>query len=196
MRRLDLLRELRELDEVTGIAGIARRYFAMNAFDGVVTIIGVVTGSWAAGVVEPRVVLATGTSTALAMGISGVWGAYLTESAERARELRELEAQMLTDLSQTRLGVSARRAVWVVTLVDGASPVLAAGVALVPFGLAGLLPSVTWAYGLSLAVAVGILVALGLFLGRVSRGSAWAYALKTVLAGLMAIAVGLIWRAG
>ena len=62
---------------------IARRYFAMNAFDGVLTIIGVLMGNLVAGVSSAQIVLSTGLTTSGAMGISGLWGAYLTESAER-----------------------------------------------------------------------------------------------------------------
>ena len=71
----------RRYNRLSNIGEIARRYFAMNAFDGVLTIIGVLMGNFTAGVEEPRIVVTTGMTTCIAMGISGLWGAYLTEAA-------------------------------------------------------------------------------------------------------------------
>ena len=71
----------REYSEISEAGKIARRAFANNSFDGVLTMIGVVMGNFVVGVQDGTVVLVTGLSTALAIGISGGWGAYLTESA-------------------------------------------------------------------------------------------------------------------
>ena len=96
------LHELREYSDLADIGVIARRYFAMNAFDGVLTIIGVVMGNFTAGVSSSAIVISTGLSTCMAMGISGLWGAYLTESAERKRSLDVLENHTLSDLMAGR----------------------------------------------------------------------------------------------
>jgi hypothetical protein len=68
------LEKWREYTEISDVAEIARRYFAMNAFDGVLTIIGVLMGNFLAGVQESKVILVTGLSTSVAMGVSGLWG--------------------------------------------------------------------------------------------------------------------------
>jgi predicted membrane protein (TIGR00267 family) len=123
---LDPLRRLIEKFETYGqfvnIGEIARRYFAMNAFDGVLTIIDVLMGNFTAGVKDPRIVVTTGLTTCVAMGISGLWGAYLTEAAERRRELLGLEEYTLSNLENTRVGEAFRAAVVIVALVDGISP--------------------------------------------------------------------------
>ncbi len=188
----DLARRLKQTEDLTGVSAIARRYFAMNAFDGTITMIGVLGGSYSANIQAPRVVLVTGLSTAVAMAISGLWGAYLTESAERERELDELSRQMLTDVAESRLGAASRTAVLIVTVVDGLSPLLAAILCLVSFFFTSFLPDIQWAYGAALGVALLNLVGLGLFLGRISRGRMLVYAFKTLLAGLLAIAIGLL----
>ena len=46
----EFLERIREYDSLVDIAEIARRYFAMNAFDGVLTIIGVLMGNLTARV--------------------------------------------------------------------------------------------------------------------------------------------------
>jgi predicted membrane protein (TIGR00267 family) len=188
----NLSQDLQDYDSVARIGEIARRYFAMNAFDGVLTIIGVLMGNMTAGVDEPRIVVSTGLATCVAMGVSGLWGAYLTEAAERDRELVELSRFTMTDLSDTRIGRASRAAVVTVAVVDGLSPFLAALIVLVPFFVAGLFPDIMWVYYTSLAAALLTLFALGLFLGRVSRGNLIIYGAKTVVAGLISILISIL----
>jgi predicted membrane protein (TIGR00267 family) len=181
------LHELKEYSDIADIGEIARRYFAMNAFDGVLTIIGVLMGNYAARVHDARVVIVTGFSTCIAMGISGLWGAYLTEAAERKRDLGELENHTLTDLSQTKIGRASRMAVVVVALVDGLAPFLAALVVLLPFFLSGLLAEVTISYYASLGMALAVLFALGAFLGKVSKQNLIVSGVKMIGAGLVSM---------
>jgi len=181
------LHELREYNNIANIGEIARRYFAMNAFDGVLTIIGVLMGNYAAHVRDAKVVIVTGFSTCIAMGISGLWGAYMTESAERKRDLNDLENHTLTDLSNTKIGRASRVAVVVVAVVDGLAPFLAALVVLLPFFFSDLLADVVFSYYASLGMALAVLFALGAFLGKVSKGNLIISGLKMIGAGLVSI---------
>lgn len=189
-------RDTRELldqaDQLVGVRPIARRYFAMNAFDGVVTTIGVVMGSMVAGIEQGSVVFITGLVTSIAMGISGFWGAYLTEAAERKRSLDALERQTLTNLSDTSVARASRLAVIVVTAVDGLSPFLGAMVVLAPFLLTPWIADVSFLYYGSLTASLVTLSALGAYLGKVSGMAMLPYALKTCLAGAVAMGAGLI----
>jgi predicted membrane protein (TIGR00267 family) len=186
------LRRVREYNRLANIAEIARRYFAMNAFDGVLTIIGVLMGNLAAQVKEPQIVVSTGLATCIAMGVSGLWGAYLTEAAERQRDLIELNRYTLTDLDDTRIGRASRAAVVAVAVVDGLSPFLAALLVLIPFFGVALFPTITWAYYTSLGVALLTLFGLGAFLGHTSRGSVVLYGAKTVVAGIVSILISIL----
>jgi len=181
------LHELREYNDIANIGEIARRYFAMNAFDGVLTIIGVLMGNYVAHVRDAKVVIVTGFSTCMAMGISGLWGAYLTESAERKRDLDDLENHTLTDLSMTKIGRASRVAVVVVALVDGLAPFLAALVVLLPFFFSGLLADIVLSYYASLGMALVVLFALGAFLGKVSKQNLIISGVKMIGAGLVSI---------
>ena len=69
----EFISRIRTYDRLVDIAEIARRYFAMNAFDGVLTIIGVLMGNLTARVDNPRIVVSTGLATCVAMGVSGLW---------------------------------------------------------------------------------------------------------------------------
>ena len=181
-----------EYDRLVNIREIARRYFAMNAFDGVLTVIGVVMGNLTAGVSEPRIVISTGLATSVAMGVSGLWGAYLTEAAERKRELSDLSQQTLTDLNDSRVGRASRAAVLFVAVVDGLSPFLAALISLIPFFLASFFPSMNWVYYSSIGLSLLSLFGLGLFLGHISRGRLILSGIKTITAGLVSILISFL----
>lgn len=189
----EFLEELNTYNQIIGIAEIARRYFAMNAFDGVLTTIGVLAGNYLAGVRDLSIPIKTGIATSIAMGISGLWGAYLTETAERRRELTELERVSLIDQSGTSIGRASRFAVIVVSIVDGLAPALAAIIVLIPLFFAPLIDNPLLSYALAGGVALLSLFALGIFLGKVSEEqNLVSYGLKTLLAGLVAIAINFL----
>ena len=188
----EVLQRLREYDNLANISEIGRRYFAMNAFDGVLTIIGVLMGNLTARVEDPQIVVSTGLATCTAMGISGLWGVYLTEAAERKRDLDELSRFTLTDLNNTRIGKASRVAVVTVAVIDGLAPFLAALIVLIPFFAAGLFPAITWVYYTSLGMALLTLFSLGLFLGHISRGNLILYGVRTVVAGLISILISFL----
>ncbi len=186
------IKRLQEYLRIAEVGGIARRYAAMNAFDGILTIIGVLMGSFTAHVEDPRIVISTGLGTSVAMGVSGLWGAYLTETAERKHSLDELERQTLTDLSDTRLGRASRAAVVVVAAIDGLAPFVASLVVLIPFFLASLLPGTIRPYYASLAMAFVALFGLGAFLGTISKERLLLSGLKTICAGIVCVGLNLL----
>jgi predicted membrane protein (TIGR00267 family) len=179
----------REYSRISKAGQIARRAFANNSFDGVLTMIGVVMGSFVVGVQESTVVLVTGLSTALAIGISGGWGAYLTESAERSNAVDELEQLTLTELRDTKIGKASRMAVVLVAAVDGLSPFLSALLVVIPFFLAPMLPSISYAYYASIGMALLALFGLGIYLGRISKRNLILSGVKTAVAGVICIAL-------
>jgi predicted membrane protein (TIGR00267 family) len=188
----EFLEELKNYNQIIGIAEIARRYFAMNAFDGVLTTIGVLAGNYLAGVRDLSIPIRTGIATSIAMGISGLWGAYLTETAERRRELSELEKISLIDQSDTSIGKASRFAVIVVSIVDGLAPALAAMIVMIPLFLRNLIGNPILSYALAGVVALLSLFALGIFLGKVSNENLIGYGFKTLMAGLVAIAINFL----
>ena len=188
----EYLEEIKNYNQIAGIAEIARRYFAMNAFDGVLTTIGVLAGNYLAGVRDLSIPIRTGIATSIAMGISGLWGAYLTETAERQRELADLQKISLIDQSETSIGRASRFAVIVVSVVDGIAPALAAMIVLTPLFLRSLIQNAILSYALAGGLALLCLFALGMFLGKVSEKGLIGYGFKTLLAGLAAIAINFL----
>ena len=180
---------------IANIGEIARRYFAMNAFDGVLTIIGMLMGNMSAGISNAHIVVTTGLSTCVAMGISGLWGSYLTESAERKHDLDELSQCTLTDLNNSRIGKASRFAAIVVSVVDGVSPFLAALLVLIPFFFSSMFPSIQHVYYASLGIALLTLFALGAFLGKISKENLLVSGIKTVIAGIASIIISTLLNA-
>ena len=185
----DLIETFREYNEISEAGLIARRAFVNNSFDGVLTMTGVIMGSLVVGVEDPKVVIVTGVSTATAIGISGMWGAYLAESAEREHAIEELQGVTLTDLRNSKMGKASRQAVKIVAAVDGLSPFAAAMLVVIPFFLAPLLPEIAYAYYSSIALALLALFGLGIFLGKLSQRNIILSGLKTVVAGIICIAI-------
>ncbi|MHA2229933.1 MAG: VIT1/CCC1 transporter family protein [Candidatus Thorarchaeota archaeon] len=174
-------------------AEIARRYFAMNAFDGVLPVIGILMGGMIALAYQsPTFVYQTTLlailGTSFAMFVSGISSSYLTETAEREREIKELEHSMLTSLRNSGLSRAARTTTIVVSLINGLSPSMAALATAVPL----LFPFFTdllieVSFYLSISVGLVVLFSLGVFLGRISKTNVVIYGLKTVAAGVLVI---------
>jgi len=185
------IKELEEYNRIAKIDEIARRYFAMNAFDGVLTMLGILLGSYYSHLESRTLIIAAGLGASIAMGVSGMWGSYLTESAERKKKLRDLEGVTLSKLGKTRIGRAARLAPFVVSIVDGLSPFLASLIVLSPFVFITTLP-IHSLYTLSIGIAFAILFLLGLYLGRISRENILMYGAKMVLAGILCVVLNLL----
>jgi predicted membrane protein (TIGR00267 family) len=184
--------EVREYERIAGFSKIARRALANNSFDGVLTMIGVLLGNYLGGVRNASTVIRIGIATSISIGVSGLWGAYLAESAERGRELAELERISLTDLGDTKIGRASRMAVVIVSLVDGLAPFVSSLIVLTPLFMAPLIGNILVSYALSLALGLISLFWLGVFLGHVSGRSLVGYGLRTVGAGIVAIVVNVL----
>jgi len=183
---------VREYERITGFWQIARRALANNSFDGVLTMIGVLTGNYLSGIRDAATVIRIGIAASISIGISGFWGAYLAESAERGRELAQLERVSLIDLRGTKFSRAARTAVIVVSLVDGLSPLVSSLTVLFPFLIAPLIGNILLSYGLALVIGLISLFGLGMFLGHISGRNLIGYGLRTVTAGIVAIAINFL----
>ena len=190
------LEKLGQYRRLTDVDLIARRCFANNSFDGILTMVGVIVGSYVARLMDPRIILSTGLATCMAMGVSGGWGAFVSERAERRNQLQELEHAMLRKLDHTEQARASRFAVWVVTAVDGLSPLLSGALVLIPFMLVGTALTMQAAYFKSIGVALGLLFALGVYLGRVGRDAVLRSGLRMVVAGVVCVLLSLLLSIG
>jgi predicted membrane protein (TIGR00267 family) len=183
-------RVMRALELTRGVE-IARRYLAMNAFDGALTMLGLILGGLLT--INPlnfqpgfTAVLLAAMGTSMAMAISGFSGSYLAESAERDREVEDLGRAMLTDMSDSMYAKAGKTTSVVVALVDGASPAIAAFIIIIPLlFVPGGYVDYRSAFYVSIGICMLLLFVLGLFLGAVSKKNMWSYGAKTLFAGIM-----------
>jgi predicted membrane protein (TIGR00267 family) len=179
------IEEIEQLARISKVWPIARRYFAMNAFDGTLTVLGIILASHFAAHFDARAVLAAGIGACLAMMFSGLAGTYLAEKAERERELRKMEQAMLRKLDQTMYKQASRFAIIISSIVDGFAPFITGLMLLVPFIFVLFNPTI-WGIAVIVSIITGfiLLFLLGIFLGRVSEQNQWLYGLQTLAAGL------------
>lgn len=165
---------------------IARRAFVNNAFDGALTLLGILMGNMVLGEISPRTIISTGFGACLAMGMSGAFGRYFSERAERKYALHQMESYMFTDLSGSVLEQESKKKVLIISIVDGLSPTLAALVPLLPFlfAQASIIP-ISLSLILSFVLDFSVLFVLGVFLGKISDEN-------VVLHGIAIVAVGFI----
>jgi len=175
--------------EITHISDIARRYFVKNGMDGSMTVLGIILGSWAARVENPYIIVMAGLGACLAMGVSGLFGAYITEKAERRKIIKDLEEAMLSDLEGSLQQNASEFVPTLAALVDGLSPALTATISLIPFIMSMIKIMSIWdSYFVSIILTFGTLFALGLYLGHIARermGRIWIYGLQMVAAGVV-----------
>ena len=184
---------LETYSEITDIGEIARRYAVTNAFDGVLTMLGVLVGGFLYGTEDLSVLISAGFGGTVAMMISGAFGTYLTERAERKYELKEMEAAVLVDLDKSMLAKAQTLAAALTALVSGLAPATASLLILAPLILA---PSVGLdaqaAFMASVLTTLALLFTLGVFLGAISRENKLAYGVAMVLMGLAIVGINIV----
>ncbi len=211
------LHQWQEYSKMSDLGIIARRKFFNNAFDGALTCAGIISGIFiiflsGSLTFETQDVLITGFATALAIGISGLWGAFLSEEAERKKKVIDMKKEMaeVEDESEivvlrhiknnykkgekkkpkTILETAEKFATIVASLVDGAAPVLGSSLPLIPFffGVTLTLSHFIFSY----VILAGLLVYLGIFLGQISGGGRLRYALHLITAGVVTLIVSIL----
>lgn len=180
------IKRWKQYSRISDVAPITRRYFIMNAFDGALTMLGVVIGAYVSGVLLPITIISAGLAGSIAMGVSGVSGAYMTEKAERTKKLKGLEKAMLRDMKNGLHGRSHRFAMIFAAVVDGVSPAIAAMVVISPFFMANFeIISSELAFFSSITITLIVLSLLGIYLAKISDESMIKYGIQMLLVGLI-----------
>ncbi|MFX1520893.1 MAG: hypothetical protein ACFFCD_13330 [Promethearchaeota archaeon] len=186
----NLRRKFKRYSEITQVDEIARRYFVMNAFDGCLTILGIIVGAYFTGAFDARIIIGVGLGSSIAMGMSGLFGAYMAEAAERKKKVQELEQSLLANLEDSVIVKASRFSSYYVAMIDSLAPFVAAQVSLIPIYLSlAFIFAVKSAMELSMVLIMCILFMLGIFLGRISKENIVISGLKMVFAGLITFAI-------
>lgn len=177
---------LSHLLRVTHAHLIARRYFVVNGFDGALTMLGIIMGFYGSGNADTAVIVSACVGAAVALGVSGMTSAYISEAAERAQELRALEDAMVANLEDSVHGRASRLVPFFIAAVNGAAPLLMSLVIIAPLAVSMLVDGAAFpALEASLVVALALIFLLGVFLGRISN-TFWLLAgLRTLLVAFL-----------
>jgi predicted membrane protein (TIGR00267 family) len=186
-----LFEKTRRFLRLTRSHRIARRYFVVNGFDGALAMLGLVMGFYVAEAASLEVAITACMGTAVALGVSGLSSAYISESAERRRELRSLEEAMAGEsLEESTHGRAARLIPFYVAAVNGLAPFVTALIIILPLWLARVVVLPFSPFAAGAAMATLMLFLYGVYLGSVSDGFwLWSGA-RTLL--IAAVTAGLI----
>jgi predicted membrane protein (TIGR00267 family) len=169
----NILKKAEFLLTITRSEGIARRYFVVNGFDGALTMLGMILGFHFSSSAPLNITINACLGAAIALGVSGVSSAYISERAERRRDLLKLEEAMLKNLQKSAHSEAARWVPLMIALINGAAPLFISLVILSPLLLAqsGIVLPVSPLF-LAIILALIIVFLLGVFLGRIA-GVSW-----------------------
>lgn len=187
---MSLLDQARFLLDITRTREIVRRYFVVNGFDGALTMLGLIIGFLVSTPTDLSVIISVCLGAAIALGMSGLSSAYISESAERKHALGKLERAMISDLQNSAHGDATRWVPLLIALVNGLAPLIISLLILSPLwlALAGVALPVPPLYA-AIFVALLLIFLLGVFLGRIS-GVTWLRSgIQTLLVAVMTAAL-------
>lgn len=170
---MSLFQQVKFILRITRSHDIVRRYFVVNGFDGALTMLGLIMGFLFSDTIELSVVMNVCMGAAIALGMSGMSSAYVSEYAERKHELDQLEKAMISDLQESAHGNAARGVPLLIALVNGLAPLVISLLILIPLFIShnGIPLPVSPLY-LAIFFALFLIFLLGVFLGRVA-GISW-----------------------
>jgi len=172
---------------------IARRYAVTNSFDSILMLLGIILGGYFGGIEDPSVILKLIWAGTLSIFFSGSLGTYISERAERELKVRELEKAVLMALNETVISEIERRKAILIALASGGVPSTLVMTLSIPFKICELsLMEVGLSYILSILQALLLLFIMGFYLGSLSGGRRFSYALFTLGAGLLLL-VMMLW---
>ena len=185
---MNLLNQAKFFLRITHTHNIVRRYFVVNGFDGALTMLGLIIGFLVSTPTDLSIVINACLGAAIALGVSGVSSAYVSESAELQHALGQLEDAMICDLKESTHGKAARWMPLLIALVNGSAPLVISLLILMPLWLAnaGFIIFISPLYA-SIIVALLIIFLLGVFLGQIAEISWLRSGIQTLLAAAVTV---------
>ncbi|MEW6982055.1 hypothetical protein AAD001_05340 [Colwelliaceae bacterium 6471] len=183
---MSLLEQIKFLLRITQSNDIIRRYFVVNGFDGALTMMGLIIGFIASSPADLSLVINACLGAAIALGVSGISSAYISESAERRHALGKLEDAMISDLKESAHGEASRFVPILIALVNGFAPLIISLLILIPLWLskAGVSLPIQPLYAATF-VALLLIFLLGIFIGRIAEISWLRSGIQTLLIALL-----------
>ena len=180
------IKRIKEFNKLAQIDVIARRYLALNTFDGILTIFGIIVASFFAQIDTAKIIIIACLGAAIAIAISGFSGSYMTERAERKGQIKKLEKQIGMSLKKTDITRAHRFAIFFLSSIEGFSPFIMAVLIILPFFF---ITNITIAFYASFLISAMLLFLIGIFLGTVSKERLIKSGFKMLIIGAVCFAV-------
>ncbi|MEM2120142.1 MAG: VIT1/CCC1 transporter family protein [Archaeoglobaceae archaeon] len=185
-------RDFRTYFEIADVSAVSRRYFVIGFFDGLITIAGLIIGAFISGENDSKLILTIGFATALALGISSMWGAFEIERIEQKVEKKRREKYMLSKLEDSIIEDAHRFATVFTSFIHGIAPILGAIVLIVPYAFLSPLE----AFEVAIAICCFSFFILGVVIGKMGGENAVLNGLRMLVFGIVVILVVLIINPG
>ena len=187
---MSLFQQAKLLLTISRTSDIARRYFVVNGFDGALTMLGMIIGFMISESNDLAVIINACLGAAIALGMSGLSSAYVSEVAERKRALVKLEEAMITDLHETAHGEAARWVPLWIAMINGSAPLFISLLILLPLWLskAGFFLPLSPLYA-AIIIALVLIFLLGVLLGQIAGISWLRSGLQTMLVAVITAAL-------
>ncbi len=185
-----LVRRIRLIMSLTETSGIARRYFALNAFDGALIGLGAIFGFYISGMYDYRVVLLTIMAIAVGSAISGFSGAFISEKLEQEARVKRLEEAILTNLKDSIHYQASLTSSIIVSIINGVSSLISIFSVSAPYVICIYL-SLSEVVGIlsSITSFFAVLTILGYFFGRELKIRTISVVSRILLVGIVAIVI-------
>ena len=153
-------------------------------------MLGLIIGFLVSSPADLPVIINVCLGAAIALGMSGLSSAYISEYAERRRAQGKLERAMISDLEHSAHGEAKRWVPLLIALVNGLAPLVISLLILVPLWLsiAGFTLPIPPLYS-AILIALLLIFLLGVFLGRIADISWLMSGIQTMLVALVTVAL-------
>lgn len=168
-----------------------RRFLINTLFDSTFMLLGVIIGSAFADNPDLEVIVGTMLTTSLALGISTGVSVYEAETLERGIRIAQIEKAMIRSLDETVISDHAEKGTLFIALANFMTPLFSCVITITPFLLVsqGVLELRVAAW-LAMGLALSILFAAGVIIGRMGKTSPWLKGLRMLGFGLLAFVMG------
>ncbi|MFN3383723.1 MAG: VIT1/CCC1 transporter family protein [Archaeoglobaceae archaeon] len=186
------LKKFKAYFDIAEVSAVSRRYFVIGFFDGLLTMAGLIIGAFISGENNPKLILTIGFATALALGISSMWGAFEIERIEQKVEKRKREKYMLSKLENSIIEEAHQFATVFTSLIHGVSPILGAIVLIIPYALLSPLE----AFEASIAICCLSFFILGVLMGKMAEENVILNGIRMLVFGIIVMLLVLIINPG
>jgi len=156
------------------------RYLVLGIIDGVLVVLGVMFSGYALNIDTGHIFIAS-LAGGIGISISCAVGTIFAELAEAKKDLRKIESQMLSDLSNTHLEKKQSSKMWVSTVMHGLSAFFGAILPIIPL----LFMEGRNAYYAGIFIALFILFSLGIYLGKIIKKNLILYGILLTIVGVV-----------